>query len=163
MALGIVIDKDIKHVQAAEKMGKDAQPVVPLILSLTNSLAPMASREPPMEATGHQAHLKAQHEFRTCASALVVISPDDPDINKAIIGMLSNPQAANREHALSLVTKLKNKKLALAPGESERSDEEPNPSREHELRPRGRKYHPNNYQGTRIAPVRERRGPSGSH
>lgn len=114
-ALALVIDKDMKQVQWAHDNPKKAGPLVPLLFSLTASLSPMASREPPVDGAGAAKHGEARRDFRACVAALVAVEPDGPEVNKAVISMLGNPRADNREAALGHVLALKNKKLALSP------------------------------------------------
>lgn len=108
VALGLVINQDSKQIEWAATNAKDATPLVPVLLALANTLAPVTTSEKASTERG-----EARKKFRASVAALVAIDPEDPNVNKSVIAMLSNPVAEFRADAVGYVPSLKHKKLAL--------------------------------------------------
>jgi HEAT repeat protein len=114
LALAIYINKDFQEVAAAAKLGKGGEPLTPLVLKLATETALVASfAEIPGEPFGSPRNL-ARRNLSTCVQTLVLIAPEDPGVNTAIINMLANPSAQLRYAAVQNISPLKNQKLALA-------------------------------------------------
>ena len=115
IALGISIDKDVKQIEAARKLGKAGEPLIPLLATAANGFSAAGSHEAPADAAGHQKVMRARKDLENTVAALVAVGPEDPGVNAVVITMLKNPVGELRTSALDHIPLLKNKKLALAP------------------------------------------------
>lgn len=97
LCVQLLIDRSIASVQTAGRLEKGAKPLVPLLMALATAAAPAAGDELIISSTNSSGLMTE------CVRAMAKIDPADAAVNKAVLGMLTNPAAHLRAFALGVV------------------------------------------------------------